>query len=646
MVTSQQMFGFLSTILCTTAMASATTLSPFADTDHDGLLDVWETVGIGPLDPAKLGCMPNHTDIIIVFRMRSMMTQSTIQPTIDRLKKYFAGLPNKNLDGTTGVNMIAIVPPPMPKETDTLGYTQLYEQGMPKEWRGLAHGVLIDNSGGGGGQSNRPDWCGCGYNWMTMAHELGHEFGLPHEPMGAKTGSPFHPSMMNYDYSYQLGGNGEAISYSSGKFAKMAMKETDLNEVVPFSMAEVSFLGQRPYYFKMKKLTETTTAIDWNRNGIFGENHVRADVNDGYSAAYRDVVTVGRTAGAVTLASMGKGLAAIFPDFPTAEGYDKYEQAMLSPEKPGNLKVQVIVDHKVGSIQKLAEGGVTGDPSSIYFKGKLWLGYPTAKGYMIKSFLNRPGGFEEDTADQFGTAGMVPTLLESPTGPMVITWNPTNRKTMVTNFQGDDPVALEGFESTHAVGAVWNTKRDCLSIIATVQQEKKTNRIRIFNFMQDGKAWKPLDSIWVEGEKGGAAASSRCQVIFDDSKDRGANGGYNIYFKGNYADPNQSGLNYLCRQIEDKAIGDGWRLRMMGNEWANTRCVCGVTKHEGDIAFAMSFSWGSFPTNVALKASGIEDTLLTDCDEISFVCNRGFSNSLASVRNEQWPRIKIAASKN
>ena len=445
------MIGSLITLICSIVIGTGGSNS-FADTDHDGLLDIWETIGIGPLDPMKLGCKPDHTDIIVVFRIRSMMTQATIQPTIDRLKKYFAGLPNKNLDGTTGVNLVAIVPPPMPKETDSMGYTQLYEQGMPKEWRGLAHGVLIDNSPNGGGQSNRPDWCGCGYNWQTMAHELGHQFGLPHEPRGAATGSPFHPSMMNYDYSYQLGGNGEAVSYSAGKFIKMSMKESDLNEIVPYPIADLAFLGQRPYYYKMKMLTDTTTAIDWNRNGIFGENHVRADVNDGYSAAYRDTLTLGRTAGAVALASMGKSLAVVFPDFAKSEDYDKYEQAMLTPEKPGNLKVQVISDHKAGSIQKLVDGGVTGDPSMIYSKGKLWLGYPVARGFMIKSFVNRSDGFEEANEDQFGTAGMVPTLVDSPNGPLVLTWNPTTHVSSVTNVQGEDPIVLTGFESTHPTG--------------------------------------------------------------------------------------------------------------------------------------------------------------------------------------------------
>ncbi|MGI8924423.1 MAG: reprolysin-like metallopeptidase [Fimbriimonadales bacterium] len=40
--------------------------------------------------------------------------------------------------------------------------------------------MLLDSNTGGGGQANRPDWAGCSNNWWTIAHELGHQFGLDH----------------------------------------------------------------------------------------------------------------------------------------------------------------------------------------------------------------------------------------------------------------------------------------------------------------------------------------------------------------------------------------------------------------------------------------------------------------------------------
>ena len=90
-------------------------------------------------------------------------------------------------------------------------------------------------------------------------------------------------------------------------------------------------------------------------------------------------------------------------------------------------------------------------------------------------------------------------------------------------------------------------------------------------------------------------------------------------------------------------MSDGWRLKMMGNEWAFTRSVCAVAPYNDDIAYAMR--WTDETLTVYLKASGIEDAVLTDFDEVSYICNLGFANSLASVRNEQWPRVKMAATK-
>ena len=262
-----------------------------------------------------------------------------------------------------------------------------------------------------------------------------------------------------------------------------------------------------------------------------------------------------------------------------------------------------------------------------------------AKGYGIKSFTVKDGEFEEQTFDRLGSAGMIPTLVASPEAPLLLTWNPTTHLTTISAVDGDDARPLEGMDSTNPVGGVWNTKRNCLSLAATVMQDKKANRIRIFNYKQDAtKAWKLLDTIWIEGVNGNAAAGSRCQIVFDDTKDRGPNGGYNVYLKGNYPDPNQAGLNYLCRQIEDKTLSDGWRVKMMGNEWAFTRSVCSVAPHDGDVAYAMR--WSDESLAVYMKASGIEDSVLTDFDEVSFICNTGFANSLRWVQNEQWPKLK------
>jgi len=613
--------------------------SRYIDSDNDGLLDYWETEGFGPIDPKVHGCSPRRPDVFIVFRIRSTMTQAKIQPTIDRVKKFFADLPYTNPDGSKGLNMIPIVPPPMPKETDGKGYNQLYEQAMPVEWRGLAHGILVDDHPGGGGQANRPDWCGTGYNWPTMVHELGHQFGLPHDPRGARTGSPFHSSLMNYDYSYQLGGDANAIRYSDGRFAKLRMKETALNETLPFPAAELEFLSKRPYYFKVKALGEFVTAVDWNRNGIYGESGVRADINDGYSAALRGNVRLERSAGAPAMTAFGNGLLVVYPELEEAEKTKGFDSHCLTQEKTGRIRAQLIVKGKAEKPVTLVEKGVTGDISVAAFKGKLFVAYPGIEGTVIRGFSKDLK--QTEMSSQTASQPTVPTLVVAPNRLLAVIWT-ADQKLRVSGASLGEQLPLEGVESTQPVGAAWNTNKNCLAVATVEKQGEKSGRIRIHHARQEGKAWKVFESMWVEGEKGNAATSNRPQLIYDAGRDRGPEGAYNVYVKGNYKEPNQAGLNYVCRQIADPDLGGGWRVKMMGNEWAFSRSVCAVAQFNGDIAYAYRWSGGDEDGRVlvSLRASGVEDEYVTDFDEVGFIFKHGLKDSLRSVQREQWVRKK------
>ncbi|MGI8922470.1 MAG: reprolysin-like metallopeptidase, partial [Fimbriimonadales bacterium] len=149
------------------------------DSDSDGLPDTWEVSGHGPIDPKAHGCSPKRSDFFLVVCLRHGMTQDSVKGTLDQLKKFFGAMPNKNLDGSTGINVIPVWGNQVEEEDNGKGYPDLYDHCM-KDWRGIGHGVLLDSNTGGGGQANRPDWAGCSNNWWTIAHELGHQFGLDH----------------------------------------------------------------------------------------------------------------------------------------------------------------------------------------------------------------------------------------------------------------------------------------------------------------------------------------------------------------------------------------------------------------------------------------------------------------------------------
>lgn len=613
----------------------------YADTDSDGLLDVWEREGFGPIDPKVHGCLPGRADVFVVFRIRSKMTQEKIRPTIDRMKKFYASMPFKNPDGSMGLNMIAVVPPPMPEDTDKKGYIELYEQAMPFEWRGLAHGVLVDDHPGGGGQCNRPDWCGAGYNWHTILHEIGHQFGLPHDPVGARTGSPFHRSMMNYDYSYQLGGDGEAIIFSDGRFAGMRMKETALEELVPYPLESLKFLSNRPYFFKLEERGPAKTAIDWNRNGVFGESKVRADVNDGYAVALREGILLERTAGAASMASLGEALAVVYPDFSDPKQYEKFELASLSKEYPGSLKLLLVRGKEAGKPIELVHEGVTGDPSVLARGREIWVAFPTAAGVSLRSWTVRGGVAISKWSADVPVPGSFPTLVSTPNGTLLLSWNPADGSTSIGDLRRPAELRPLGLVSQHPVGAVWNSRKGVLAVASTERQNNFDGRIRITEFVLKGSEWKQESMpIWVEGEKGGARTSARPILIFDSSRDAGPNGAYTVYVKGQYPDPNQQGVNFSCRQIADQSHSGGWRVKMMGNEWALSRSVCSVTPHRGDVAYIYRWAWGENNHKMILtrRASGIEDEWLTDFDEVGYIFREGLKRSLQQVRDEQWRR--------
>lgn len=607
--------------------------NPFVDSDHDGIPDIAKTTGFGPIDPKKYDLHPGRADLFIVFRRRSDLTMKTLQPVIDRMKRFYAEMPHKNRDGSTGIHMIPILPPPMPVDTDKKSYQELYELGMPKEWRGLAHGILLDNNGGGGGQCDRDDWAGASYNWHTVVHEIGHEFGLPHEPLGAQTQSPFHDSLMNYDYTYQFDGDGERIHFSTGKFIPMTMAGTDLDEVVPVGLKDLEFLTRWPYNFKMKALGPDKTAIDWNRNGIFGEHHVKANINDGYAIGYEDLLKLGKTAGAPALASFGNDLVVVYPSFAKDEEYKDYELGTPSKEKPAPLCLQLVRAGK-GLTPQTLWPQVCGDPSALSDHGMLYIAAPTPTGYRAASYRLSGTSFSEISHRDVSANPVTPTLVSTPYGVKLVTWDSASHAVTLEDFDGKNVQALQGYEPQTGVGAVWNPLTQRLSLVAGVKQDKADLRVQIQDLVWSGGKWSLGPVIWVEGEKGGARTSARPNVIFDAGKDRGPHGGYDVFVRASNNPPGSTGLHFYCRQIEDKSMSDGWRTKMMGNEWAWSRSMSAVTPYRGDFAYAVR--WFGNELFVFQRASGIDSNKMTDFDEVGFIFDHGLHNSLRNVQNREW----------
>ncbi|MBC8064604.1 MAG: hypothetical protein H7Y17_07225, partial [Chlorobia bacterium] len=143
------------------------------DTDSDGLPDSWETKGHGPLVPSRHGCNPRRADMIVVTCNEAALSRADAQRQIDRMRAFYATVPGRNPDGSTGINIIHIWGNEFTAADAATPYPALYARGVPAEWRDLAHGLYITASSGGG-QNDAPTWAIVINHWAAMAHELGH----------------------------------------------------------------------------------------------------------------------------------------------------------------------------------------------------------------------------------------------------------------------------------------------------------------------------------------------------------------------------------------------------------------------------------------------------------------------------------------
>jgi hypothetical protein len=503
---------------------------------------------------------------------------------------------------------------------------------MPLEWRGLAHGVFVGNSPGGGGQANRPDWCGTGYNWFTIAHEVGHQLGLPHEPLGFGLGSPFHTSLMNYDYSYQLDGDGEKVRFSFGEFASLKMGEDDLNEVLPFSIDRLKFLSNRPHFFSLKSITKNVTSVDWNRNGVHSEGHVRANINDGYSVGLSSNIKSKKIAGAPVLITDGKTL------FMVAPVSDFMAETSPSKDHPATATLFRIDGNKCVEVAKLGKPDVCGDISASVQDGVIHVAYASANSSLLLrfSFDGLPIAGKGSVDDFSLASGEIsdPTLVKTPSGLKILQ---TKRKDGTVLLHIDQKAVPLSLRSTYPVGAVWNPTAKAIAVAYTEDKEKQKGRILIV--LVDPKTGEVISKspLVVGGERSPALTSNRPVILFARSKAGGPNGAYKVVVKGRYDDPHQPGLNYMCRQIASR---DGWWIKMMGNEWANSRSVASAVEFEGDMAYAYRWYGGGEDGMawISKRASGIEKGIITDFDEVGFIFKQGLRDSLNAVRNEQWPR--------
>jgi hypothetical protein len=622
-------------------------IDPFnSDSDGDGLLDSWETGEFRGLDMKALGCDPTRPDVICLISRFGNTKKETVDAAFKNITGYYDGL---------GWSIHPIFIEEVSDADMKRPWWELRDKFLPSKWRGVVHWMQV--TPWGGGQADQlGDGGGCGGNewslYATFIHEFGHQLGLSHEGFYPAAWCPTYPSMMNYAYSYGYEDDIKKIRYSDGALKDFVMKETDLDEALPLPYDKVKFLERGPYHYRLKA-NGATTLIDWNWNGVFGEKHVRADINYAYST------TAGRRD------EVGKVQAAPWTFVHNRNGYVLYAQQgvradgkgdpSVLPDKPGWLLLRRLVKpFEWAEPIKVAEEGVTGDPVAISYKGELVVAYPSSKGVAVRWLKMNGDKVATNEITIVDDTASVPSLGIYKGRLFLFEWAPkegyVRYRSLVKGHKFSEwAVALSAgaypvvIKSTAAVSMAVDTLKDEVVLGLTEDQDAKTlnrwaiRRYKVRNGFLEPSTPKPNE---VNSERewvGGAAGKTRAIVLFDEKGLTGMKGRILFFGLGSTSIQTPWSCAYVAQTIADKSVNGGWMVKRFYDEWTQSRSAPGAAWFNEDILYAYRWADGSQGDrdnilHVSYNGTGIEDAVMGDFDDVAFIRDFGMRHSILYLR--------------
>ncbi|TAH34466.1 MAG: hypothetical protein EYC70_16130 [Planctomycetota bacterium] len=588
-----------------------------ADTDHDGLLDGWEVRGEGAFDLAALGASPTHKDCFVYVQRKEDVDGAHCRREMERVVQYWASLGNPNPDGSTGLALHPIWLPPLPA-ADARPWWELGEAMIPPLARGLAHYMIIYNGGGGqAGEMAESGGCGAGAFYASFLHEFGHQVGLGHCGGDLPGGCPTYTSLMSYSYSYGFNDDGNAIHYSRGELADLTLNETRLAERVAKPYTKLSFLEKGPYAFRLKAEGEATW-IDWNRNGVFDTDPVRADITDVYGVDGGVRHGVGKTMVAPALA---------------AHAGQTY---LFAVERDRRLLWRrCLGEGQWSDPQEIPDVAMTGDPWASSSQGELFLLAPTEAGVLA---LHAPSAE--------ALAGAPRLLLPDSTGCgvsavvfqgrlLVLLWRDAASPVRALEWSGSAFGAaqeLPGLRCDATPGAVEDPDSGELVVGGSFTSgDQRGWRLTRLRRVPEG-GFAEASSEVVGGDGAGWYGNSRPVLLVEDGTPRRLH-----FIAAGVCGPNA--CFYEAIPIGDRSQNSGWRLRRFYDEWTTTQSPVAACWREGELV--LGFRWfgdvhGDDNDNllVSQHGLGITDADMRDFDDVSAIADVGLSHSIPWRRAE------------
>jgi hypothetical protein len=635
-----------------------------ADVDNDGLRDAWETGRVKPagLDLVQLGCSPDHRDVICEVQRIESVPEDHVRAELERAVGFYNSLPIANPDGRWGLRLHVIYREPIPTDREADGWPKLAGDFHAPERQGVTHWMLV-GTGGGGQSGQMADAGSCGQHalYATFIHEFGHQLGLDHNGFWDAGWSPTYPSLLNYTYNYQLGGDGSAIRYSDGRLSSLVLDEWHLNEYLPFPREDVGFLGGPPYRFKIRPAFDGRgTLVDWNWNGAFGEENIAADINYGYSTTAGPRHKLGQARTAPALVAHGEGDTArllLFAGDLRRDAEGKAEPSEGQPPTPATLpplRLYLRVweggdpEHEGDrwSEEILIEpDGVTGDPSAAYMAGATWLAYPMADGLRLRRIsLAEDGGAAIGPAQTVpDTAGARPTLVPRPGELGLLLWRSADAPVgyRAASPSGDAPLfgpeeALP-VQSLVPVGAATAPDGDSLWIGLTENQDEgRPTRWQVRRLARgaDGK-FAEAHREWIGGEGAPHRGEERVVLLCEPNPDF-ADGQVCFLQCGMRSGDPPNSCHFLGMRVRNQDVHNGWLVRRYYDEWSTSNSGPGACLFRGNIAYAMRWGTtadgdGSTALHVGFFGRGLGQGKMGDFDDISFIRDLGLSHSIPCI---------------
>jgi hypothetical protein len=394
------------------------------------------------------------------------------------------------------------------------------------------------------------------------------------------------------------------------------MRETDLDETLPFPLADLAFLGKDPYRFPLKA-AGAQTAVDWNRNGVFGETHVRADINYVDGTYFGDRMDVEKADTAPAMAYLDRELYLAFG---------------VAPAR--TLVVRKLLEgNKWGPRVDTGLGNILGEPTLVAFKGALWLAASTANGVSIVALKPSGDGARIDAkaSAQLPRPPRQPTLAVLDDGLYVFLREGSGR-IQYARYSGSgagwSAPKDAGLTSRTAVGVAWHPITRQAVIVTTADMAQSKFRLQAnYRGMSAGELDTSGGMEWIGGPRGANASASRPTVLVDTSRDAGPNGRIYAFYQA--ASPGAPA--FVSLQIADRSANGGWLERSAYDEWSVTDSApaAAFNPSTGDITYCYRDKGGNGMLKISFNASGVQDGEMGDFDELRFIREHGLKESLA-----------------